>query len=264
VSQSIVQVDAFTKTPFRGNPAAICVLKKPGEEHWMRSLALEMNLSETAYVHPEEDGYRLRWFTPAVEVKLCGHATIAAAHVLWEDGIVERSAPCRFHTLSGELVAEREGDWIRVAFPQEHTQDIPVPPELADAAGAPVANAAAGERLQYIVLELEDEDAVRNLQPDIRGFLASAHKGIIATARASSEGVDIVSRFFAPAMGVDEDPVTGSAHCVLGAYWRPRLGQDRIAAYQASPRGGDIRITFGEGVVYLAGQAVTVMRGTLV
>ena len=261
--QEIVQVDAFSNEPFRGNPAAICVLSESADEAWMQQLALEMNLSETAYLLKQEDGYGLRWFTPAAEVDLCGHATVAAAHVLWEDGHVPLDEACRFHTRSGLLTARRNDSWIEVDFPLEEINEIEVPEGLAEALGVSPKRVVEN-RLSYCLLEVASEDIVRGATPDMSALKKQPFHGFIVTSSSESPEYDFVSRFFAPALGVDEDPVTGSAHCVLGAYWSERLGTPRFAAYQASPRGGEVRVTMLEDSVRLGGQAVTVMRGTLV
>ena len=261
MGQSIVQVDAFTKERFGGNPAAICVMKTAADEVWMQQVALEMNLSETAYLHPENDGYRLRWFTPGAEVDLCGHATVAAAHVLWEDGYVPKDQDCRFYTRSGLLTARLDGDWIRVEFPMQTVEAFEAPEGLECALGAKVV-AWSKNSLGYVVAEVEDESALRAMRPDFSTLKTFPFHGFCVTCRG--EDVDFVSRFFTPALAVDEDPVTGSAHCVLGPYWAAKLGRRDMTAFQASARGGDVRVHVGESSVTLAGQAVTTMRGELV
>ena len=263
MSQEIIQVDAFTGARFRGNPAAICVLDEPAEEKWMQSLATEMNLSETAYLTLDGDAYHLRWFTPVAEVELCGHATVAAAHVLWEDGHVEAAAECRFNTRSGLLVARRREGWIEVDFPKEEFREIAVPEGLAEALGV-TPRRVVENRLSYCLAEVESESAVRALRPDIPALKHIPYHGFVVTSRAQTEDLDFVSRFFAPKLGVDEDPVTGSAHCLLGPYWEGPLGKSAFLAYQASARGGYVRVTVHDDRVCLGGQAVTVMRGRLV
>lgn len=263
MSQSIVQIDAFTDTPFRGNPAALCLLDSPREEAWMQAVAAEMNLSETAYLVPEGDGYRLRWFTPACEVRLCGHATVAAAHLLWHDGHVPQNTPCVFHTLSGELVANTNGDWIEVSFPAKRPQQGNPPSGLAVALGATPTHYGQNE-LNYGLVVLDSEQAVRNLQPDFTALKKLPPMGYAVTARSNDEPYAFVSRFFAPNAGVDEDPVTGSAHCMLAPYWSEQLGRAGLLAYQASARGGVVRARVEGDRVILGGQAVIVMRGELV
>jgi predicted PhzF superfamily epimerase YddE/YHI9 len=257
----IVQVDAFTNRPFAGNPAAVCILSEPRPDAWMRDVAREMNLSETAFLHLEDDGYRLRWFTPAVEVDLCGHATLASAHVLWEDSHLPQDRQARFRTRSGLLLADRRGEWIELDFPATAAVPAEPPPGLVAALGVKAANVLRN-KFDYLV-EVESEEEVRAAAPDVSALKKVGARGIIVTARASTAGFDFVSRFFAPAVGVDEDPVTGSAHCALAPYWAARLGRREFTAYQASARGGVVRVKVNGDRVILGGQAVTVMRAEL-
>lgn len=261
--QPIIQVDAFTDEPFRGNPAAICIVEEDADEGWMQALALEMNLSETAYLVRKDDGYGLRWFTPTTEVDLCGHATVAAAHVLWEDGHVAPDETCRFHTRSGLLTANRRDGWIEVKFPREDFKEVESPAGLSEALGV-TPSKVVESRMSYCLLEVDSEETVRGLQPDIAALKAIPYQGIIVTGASPGSEFDFVSRFFAPRLGVDEDPVTGSAHCVLGPYWQTRTGKSTFNAFQASPRGGIVRVRVEDDCVRLGGQAVTVMRGALV
>ena len=258
----IVQVDAFTDRPYAGNPAAVCVLPEPREAGWMQLVAREMNLSETAFLLRREDGFSLRWFTSTVEVDLCGHATLASAHVLWETGALAPGEQARFHTRSGLLTADQRGDWIELDFPAEPEQPVEAPEGLLEALG--VAPRYVGRnRFDYLV-QVESEAVVRALRPDL-GLLATVPtRGVIATSRAASPEYDFVSRFFAPGVGVDEDPVTGSAHCCLGPHWASRLGKREFIAYQASARGGVVRVRVQGDRVLLGRQAVTVLRGKLV
>ena len=262
MSVTIVQVDAFTREPFGGNPAAVCVLPRAADPAWMQRVAREMNLSETAFLVGRESGeYDLRWFTPAVEVDLCGHATLASAHVLWEDGHLPPIDPAVFHTRSGRLSAVRRGDWIEMDFPAEPAEPSPAPQGLAEALGAEPVH--FGRNRFDCLVEVDSEATVRRLAPDIRGLAALPVRGVIVTARSDTEEFDFVSRFFAPRAGVDEDPVTGSAHCCLGPYWRRRLGCDAFTAWQASARGGVVKVTVAGDRALLSGQAVTVLRGDL-
>jgi PhzF family phenazine biosynthesis protein len=259
--QPIVQVDAFADRPFTGNPAAVCVMAAARDEAWMQSVAMEMNLSETAFLHPEDAGYRLRWFTPAVEVALCGHATLASAHVLWETGALAAGDEARFHTRSGLLTCRRDGEWIWMDFPAKPAQPSDAIPGLAEALGAtPVC---VGRSHFDVIAEVASEDEVRRVEPDIRALRAVQARGVIVTARAAGDGYDFVSRFFAPNAGVDEDPVTGSAHCVLAPYWAAKLGRGELTGYQASRRGGTVRVRAAGDRVLLGGRAVTVLRGEL-
>jgi PhzF family phenazine biosynthesis protein len=260
--QPIVQVDAFADRPFTGNPAAVCILPAPRDEGWMRDVAAEMNLSETAFLHPEDDGWRLRWFTPEVEVDLCGHATLATAHVLWEGGHLPADAQARFHTRSGLLTARRDGEWITLDFPAKPILEAPAPRGLGEALG--VAPMYVGRSHFDVLVELSSEDEVRALDPDLARLRAVEARGVIVTARADGGGgYDFVSRFFAPCVGVNEDPVTGSAHCVLAPYWSAKLGRGELVGYQASRRGGTVRVRAAGDRVHLSGRAFTVLRGQL-
>lgn len=268
MGQRIVQVDAFADRPFSGNPAAVCVLSSPADEGWMQAVALEMNLSETAFLLPEPepdapDSYRLRWFTPTVEVDLCGHATLAAAHVLWEDGRRPEGEPISFSTRSGRLRAGRSGGLIALDFPAEPVVDRQPPAGLIEAVGASSPRFVGGNRMD-LLLQLDTEAEVWALSPDFGRLRSIPTRGVIVTARSDRPGVDFVSRFFAPAAGVDEDPVTGSAHCALAPFWRDRLGLDAMTGEQVSARGGTVRVRVLGDRVELAGSAVTVLRGELV
>jgi PhzF family phenazine biosynthesis protein len=258
----IVQVDAFTNRPFAGNPAAVCVLREAPAEQWMRDVAREMNLSETAFLVPRDDGYSLRWFTPAVEVDLCGHATVASAHVLWQDGHLAEGRQARFHTRSGLLTADRRGDWIELDFPAKIALPAEAPAQLLPALGVGAAKFVGKNAFDYLV-EADTEEAVRALSPDHSKLRSVPVRGVIVTARSSSPEFDFVSRFFAPGSGIDEDPVTGSAHTALGPYWAGILGKNELTAFQASPRGGVVKVQVKGDRVLLGGQAVTVMTGEL-
>lgn len=259
---TITQVDAFTNKPFAGNPAAVCILPAPRDTSWMQDVAREMNLSETAFLIRQADGFNLRWFTPAVEVDLCGHATLASAHVLWEAGHLQPNEPARFHTRSGLLTAERQGAWIELNFPAEPAAPSSAPADLAGALGVEIPYVGKN-RFDYLVA-VDSEETVRTIRPDFGRLKQMSLRGVIVTSRSSSQSYDFVSRFFAPGAGIDEDPVTGSAHCCLGPFWAQRLGKTEFVAYQASARGGIVRVRVAGERVYLAGQAVTVLRGELV
>jgi PhzF family phenazine biosynthesis protein len=257
----VTQVDAFTDRPFAGNPAAVCVLPEAADATWMQAVAREMNLSETAFLVRRADGFDLRWFTPAVEVGLCGHATLASAHVLWEDGHLRPDEPARFWTRSGLLTATRRDGWIELDFPAKPPQPAEPPPGLMAALGV-AARYVGRNEFDYLV-EVDSEATLRSVRPDFTALRAIPVRGTVVTSRADAPEYDFVSRFFAPAAGIDEDPVTGSAHCCLGPYWAERLGRRKLTGYQASARGGVVRVRVGEGRVYLGGQAVTVLRGEL-
>lgn len=262
IGQSIVQVDAFTDRPFAGNPAGVCVLSAPADAAWMQHVAREMNLAETAFVYPEDDGFHLRWFTPTLEVDLCGHATLASAHVLWNEAHLSSGEQARFRTLSGLLTADQRGDWIELDFPTEPPSDMAPPMSLVEALDIEPVNVGRN-RLDFIV-EVAEEQIVRGLQPDMALLATVPTRGVIVTSRSDSPEFDFVSRFFGPAVGVPEDPVTGSAHCCLGPYWAERLGKDELVGYQASARGGTVHIRLVDDRIKLLGQAVTVFRGELV
>jgi PhzF family phenazine biosynthesis protein len=258
---AIHQVDAFTDRPFAGNPAAVCLLDAFPAPAWMQAVAAEMNLAETAFLvrRPAGCEYDLRWFTPAVEVALCGHATLASAHVLWETAAAPPAATIVFHTLSGPLGARRDGAWIDLDVPADPAAPLSEPPpDLAAILGAPPV--WVGANRFDLVVELASEAEVTALDPDLRRVKPLPYRGLLVTARAARPGYDMVSRFFAPASGIDEDPVTGSAHCCLGPFWSQRLGKDRLLGYQASHRGGTVRVTVAGDRVHLGGQAVTVLR----
>jgi PhzF family phenazine biosynthesis protein len=263
MGQTIIQVDAFTSTPFAGNPAAVCVLPTPQDDTWMQNVAREMNLSETAFLVKQDDGFNLRWFTPTVEVPLCGHATLASAHVLWSEGHLSPDETARFHTKSGLLIAKRQGDWIELDFPVSRSQEDVVPPELSRALGVPLKSVFKTS-LDYLV-EVESEEMVWQMQPNFQQLKTLFFGRVIVTSVAGEGSkYDFVSRFFAPGVGIDEDPVTGAAHCCLAPFWREHLGKDEFLAYQASSRGGVLKVRYTGGErVYLAGQAITVLRGEL-
>lgn len=261
MSIPIVQVDAFTATPFGGNPAAVCVLPGARDAGWMQLVAREMNLAETAFLQPRPDGFDLRWFTPAVEVDLCGHATLASAHVLWEDGRLASGDVARFHTRSGLLTARRRGDWIELDFPATPDEAVDAPAALIDGLGA-TPRYVGKSRFDYLV-ELDSEDVVAGLTPDFARLSELVTRGVIATSQSASPSSDFVSRFFAPGAGINEDPVTGSAHCCLAPYWSRRLGKTKFKARQISERGGVLEVELEGDRVLLRGQAITVLRGSL-
>src|SRR4029453_2298775 len=258
----IVAGDAFTDVPFAGNPAAVCVLPERRPDAWLRHVAREMNLSDTAFLVRRDDEFDLRWLTPSVEVDLCGHATIASAHVLWEDGHLPASAQARFHTRSGLLTADRRGEWIELDFPVNEAVAAEPPSSLLPALGVPAPAAVTKNVFDYLV-EVQSETELRALRPDHASLRRIPVRGVIVTARPASPAFDFVSRFFAPGAGIDEDPVTGSAHTALGPYWGAKLGKTKMTAYQASARGGVVRLRLAGDRIVLGGQAVTVMQAAL-
>lgn len=262
MSLPIFVVDAFTSEPFRGNQAAVVL--DHGDAGWMQQVAAEMRHSETAFVRPRSDGgFDLRWFTPEVEVDLCGHATLASAHVLFESGRVAPDTKVRFHTRGGELGAAHAGALgVMLDFPVAEPVPASPAPELFDALGLPVGE-MLGTDGQFFMCVVDDAETVRTLTPDFAKLAALADvRGVYVTAPGDA-GFDIVSRCFAPRVGIDEDPVTGSMHCVLVAYWSPRLGRDELRAFQASARGGEVTVTRKGDRALLTGRATTVLAGEL-
>ncbi len=273
----ITQVDAFTDKPFAGNPAAVCVTQQPLEDDLMQAIAAEMNLSETAFLYPLQgssaDGYSLRWFTPATEVDLCGHATLASAHTLWHEGHLPAEKPAKFKTKSGWLTAKKiakksakkQDSWIAMDFPAQPVEITQyVMPQLIKSlcCGGDIRVVAKNDH-NYLV-EVHSEKVLQTLQPDFVEMSKLPVQGVIVTAKADSEAYDFVSRYFAPAVGIDEDPVTGSAHTSLAPYWQDNLGKSEMTARQISARGGTVRVTCEvNGRITISGQAITVLQGTL-
>jgi len=263
MNRKIWIVDAFTIQPFRGNPAGVCYLDETVDEAWMRAVAGELNLSETAFLLAEDEGFNLRWFTPLIEVDLCGHATLASAHILWSEGLLALDETARFFTRSGELKARRQpGGWIELDFPQEPEKPAAPPVGLAESLGVQ-PQYVGRNRFDYLV-EVDSEQTLRGLAPDFARLRDMTTRGLIVTSRSENPSFDFVSRFFAPAVGVNEDPVTGSAHCCLGPYWQTRLNKKEMSAFQASARGGVLKVRVEDRRVFISGQAVTVLKGDLV
>jgi PhzF family phenazine biosynthesis protein len=260
----IFHVDAFTERPFAGNPAAVCLLSAPRGDAWRQGIAAEMNLAETAFLERAGSDWNLRWFTPTVEVDLCGHATLASAHVLWEENLADPDSAIAFHSRSGLLSASRSGGLIELDFPAEPATAGPAPAELLAALSIKEARSTGRNRLDYLI-EVEDEAIVRALVPDFRAIAAAcgSGRGVIVTAASAVPEHDFVSRYFAPAAGIDEDPVTGSTHCCLGPFWGEKLGKRELSGYQASARGGTVRVRLAGDRVFLGGRAITVSRGKL-
>ncbi len=269
MSAPLYLVDAFADTPFAGNSAAVCLLPDAGDATsdaawdtaWMQAVAGELHQPATAFVRRAGASFELRWFTSTAELALCGHGTLATAHVLWEAGLLDEHEAARFETMTGALAASRDGAWITLDFPAQPARPVEAPLDLL-AAFAVTPRTVARSDLDYL-LELDSEAAVRAVQPDIARLRQVETRGVIVTAPSSQDGVDIVSRFFAPRFGLDEDSVTGSAHCTLGPYWAERLGRTTLRAFQASARGGSVRVEVAGPRVHLSGQAITVLRGDL-
>jgi len=257
----LYQVDAFTNERFKGNPAAVCLMKEARDDDWMQALATEMNLSETAFV--QRDGKRtgLRWFTPSTEVDLCGHATLASAHVLWESGAFEADQAIEFDTRSGVLTARHDGDWMELDFPATPEEQATCNIDLERGLGVPPTYVGKS-KFDYLV-EMPSEQVVRDISPDFMVLERANARGIIVTSHAAGDDYDFVSRFFAPQSGVPEDPVTGSSHCCLAPYWAKRLGKSELIGHQVSQRGGVVRVRVDGPRVFLGGQAVTVFDATL-
>jgi len=258
----VLRVDAFADRPFGGNPAAVCFLEAPRDDGWMQQVAAEMNAGATAFIEKQDGEYRLRWFSVAAELELCGHGTLASAHALWETGRLAAGEAARFHTRAGLLTCRRRDDWIEMDFPAEPAAAAEPPAALLDAMGAR-PRWVGRNRMDFLV-ELADEAAVRALAPDLARLRTVEARGLIVTARADDGAADFVSRFFAPRVGIDEDPATGSAHCALGPFWGERLDKGGLVGRQVSRRGGLVRVALEGDRVRLAGQAVTVLRGQLV
>ena len=256
----LFHVDAFTDCPFAGNPAAVCLLPTWKEDRWLQAVAREMNLSETAFLVKRPDHFDLRWFTPTMEVDLCGHATLASAHILWQEGHANGNE-IRFSTRSGILKALRHDDDIELDFPLKPEEVAEAPPGLLEALGVS-AKYVGKNQFDYLV-EVGSEAVLRGMAPDFKRLATVPVRGIIVTSRSADPKFDFVSRFFAPASGVDEDPVTGSAHCCLADFWRKRLNKSEFVAFQASVRGGVVKVRVVKDRVLLGGRSVTVARGEL-
>ena len=255
----LFQIDAFTSEAFKGNPAAVCFLDGPRPDPWMQSVAIEMNLSETAFLLEENDGYRLRWFTPGGEVDLCGHATLASAHALFETGKLHPNETAHFYTRSGILTASLSMGWIELNFPSTPVTPVEPPPGLLSALN--VSPLYIGKSQFDLFLELTSEDELISLKPDFYSLKTISTRGIIVTA--SSRNYDFISRFFAPGLGINEDPVTGSAHCALAPYWEKKLGKNSFSAFQASKRGGELKVVIDGDRIRISGQAISVMQAQL-
>lgn len=257
----IFLVDAFANEPFKGNPAGVVVLEQPADAAWMQKVAMEMNQAETAFVVPQEKGYGLRWFTPTVEVDLCGHATMASAHILWKLHKVAKDQTILFETRSGWLHCTRQEQTIQLNFPAQVVEPCGEPAGLLAALGLNEGKTFSN-KMDYLVI-VPEETTVRLLKPDFAALFHLECRGVIVSATSQNSSVDFVSRFFAPGSGIPEDPVTGSAHCALGPYWAKQLGKHTLVGYQASSRGGYVHVEVKDDRVLLRGQAVTFLKGEM-
>ncbi len=257
----VFHVDAFTDRIFHGNPAAVCIMDGPARVSLMQGFAGEMNLSETAFLYPQGDGFSLKWFTPKTEVSLCGHATLASAHILWQERITSPSETIKFDTKSGRLLATRHDDLIELDFPARPPLASKPSKALEHALG--IVPKYTGRNQDDYLLEIEDEDELRHLAPDFSLLTTVNARGVCVTCVSKSRKYDFVSRFFAPAVGINEDPVTGSAHCCLGPFWGKKPGKKEMVGYQASARGGVVEVRLKGARVLLGGRAVTVASGEL-
>ena len=257
----IYQIDSFTDKPFTGNPAGVCILDEPADEKWMQNVAKEMAVSETAFLYPEDDGYNLRWFAPDAEVDLCGHATMASAHILWETDYAQENETLKFSTKSGVLTANMNKGWIELDFPIIPVEKADAPEGLIESLG--VEPIYVGINAFDYILELGSEKELRSIEPDFSRLADITTRGVSVTSASSSNEYDFVSRFFAPAIGIPEDPVTGSAHCCLGPYWMKKLNKSSFTAYQVSARGGFMKVDVKGERVILSGKAVTFLEGTI-
>ena len=258
----LFQIDSFTSKPFSGNPAAVCILKKDADESWMQNVAAEMNLSETAFLRRiDEKNFSLRWFTPQIEVDLCGHATLAAAHILWENDLVDEADSIVFGTRSGKLTCKNIAGKIEMNFPSNPATEYSLPDFVIDSLG--VKPIFTGKNTFDYIVEVASESEVTGARVNFDLLSDADIRGVILTSRAEKPEYDFVSRFFAPGAGINEDPVTGSAHCCLGPYWAPKIGKPVLTGYQASKRGGFVDVQVADDRVLLRGYATTVFRGNL-
>ncbi|MFJ7931337.1 PhzF family phenazine biosynthesis protein [Peribacillus sp. NPDC096448] len=254
-------INTFTDQPFKGNPAAVCLLTGESDSEWMQRMAKEINMPVTAFIHLHKAEWQLRWFTPSIEIPICGHGTLASSFFLWGKGYVPRDRPIVYQTKSGLLTARFVHGMVQLEFPPLIEQETAVPESLIKALG--VVPAYVGQSKWDYLVEVQSEEIVRNMKPDIGSIAQLPIRGVIVTSRSDSGEYDFVSRFFSPAQGLDEDHVTGSAHCCLGPYWKRKLDKSSFIAYQASERGGLLKVEVTEDTVKLSGHAVTIFEGSL-
>ena len=258
----LYHVDAFTSEPFKGNPAGVCFVEKETSDEWMQKIAAELNLSETAFVVSKEQYSEIRFFTPEAEVPLCGHATLSASHIMYETKMVKAEDEITFKAKAGELLIRKTGSWITMNFPAYPITEVPVPSEIEEMIGTKPAEfykSAFGWTLALI----ENEQLVRNMKPDFRMLKNSEYGDLIVTAKSEETGFDFCVRCFAPALGIDEDPVTGSAHCALVTFWNMKTGKKDFISHQVSKRSGILKVSLKGDRVEISGQALTIMKGEL-
>tara|TARA_A100001037_G_scaffold305717_1_gene347000 strand:+ start:8118 stop:8912 length:795 start_codon:yes stop_codon:yes gene_type:complete len=263
LSFRLFHVDAFTQFPFSGNPAAVCILPSSADETWMQRVASEINLSETAFINKKDsESYFLRWFAPKGEVELCGHATLASAHVLWDEGLHPYDQRIKFITKIGKISCKAVQNWIQMRFPIIEFEEESLPKEIADYIGT-IPKFCAKTSLNDFLLEVESEDVLKALQPNFQKLQELECRGVIVTASSDENDFDFVSRFFAPSIGIDEDPVTGSSHCSLGTFWSEKFSKKILIGKQISEREGIIKVSVEQDNIILSGQAVTLVRSEL-
>jgi len=258
----IYQVDAFTSEPFKGNPAGVCILDYEPSVEWMQNIAMEMNLSETAFVFPGGEYRTIRFYTPEAEIHLCGHGTLSASHILYETGAAKSEEEIRFLSKAGELLIRKDGDWITMNFPSYPLEKMKIPPEFEKLTAAHAVEIYRSGHGWTLAL-LKDENEVRNMNPDFPGMKHSEFGDLIVTAPSSDAGFDFCVRCFAPALGIDEDPVTGSAHCALVPFWHGKTGKTEFTSHQVSKREGILRVSLKGERVEISGQAVTVFKAEM-
>jgi PhzF family phenazine biosynthesis protein len=258
----IYQVDAFTAEPFKGNPACVCILEQEPSGSWMQSIAMEMNLSETAFIFPGEEIRNIRFYTPEAEIELCGHATLSSSHILYETGIVKNDEEIKFSSKAGILSIKKRGDWITMNFPSYNLKEIAIPSEFNILTGKqPTELYRAG--YGWTLALLKDENEVKTMKPDFQAMKQSEFGDLIVTALSSVPEFDFCVRCFAPALGINEDPVTGSAHCALVPFWNSKTGKSDFISHQVSKREGILKVSLKEDRVEISGQAVTVFKAEM-
>lgn len=260
--QIIFQVDAFTSRPFKGNPAAVCIMDHEPEKEWMQNIAMEMNLSETAFVFPGKECRIIRFYSPEAEIPLCGHATLSASHILYEAGVVKADEEIRLSSKAGELVIRKNGEWITMNFPAYHLKVMEITNEFESLTGIKPVELHRTDHGWTFAL-LKDEADVMNISPDFARMKDSVFGDLIITAPSSDKNFDFCVRCFAPALGINEDPVTGSAHCALVPFWTEKTGKKDFISHQVSKREGILKVSLKNDRVEISGQALTILKAEL-